>query len=97
VPDRFTQPANHPRSTLATRFTRPDEIFGKDNVRNVVPHPDAGYPHPAPLAHVPVFVAGECAEPVADGTWVTLDAVRPDLHVRHWWPIVEHHLRAAAR
>jgi hypothetical protein len=66
-------------------------------VRNVVPYPDAGYPHPAPLAHIPVFVADKRAGPVADGTWVTLDAARPDLHVRHWWPIVEHRLTAAAR
>ena len=63
-------------------------------VRNVVPHPDASYPHPAPMAHVPVFVAGEGAEPVAEGRWITLDAARPDLDARHWWPIVEHHLTA---
>ena len=65
-------------------------------VRNVVPHPDAGYPHPAPWAHVPVFTIGEGAEPTAEGTWVTLDSARSDLSTRHWWPIVEHHLTAAS-
>lgn len=61
-------------------------------VRNVVPHPDASYPHPTPWAHVPVFVPTEPVEPVAEGSWVTLDSARADLSVRHWWPIVEHHL-----
>jgi hypothetical protein len=65
-------------------------------VRNVVPRPDAGYPYPAPWAHVPVFTIGEEAEPAAEGRWVTLDAARPDLSTRHWWPIVEHHLTAAS-
>jgi hypothetical protein len=64
-------------------------------VRNVVPHADADYPHPTPWAHVPVFTVGEGGEPVVEGMWVTLGSARPDLSVRHWWPIVEHHLTAA--
>lgn len=81
---------------LAEQFLgRPEAVFPCIGyVRNVVPHPDAVYPHPAPLAHVPVFVADECAESVADGRWLTLDAARPDLRLRHWWPIVAHYLRA---
>ncbi|WP_050671496.1 hypothetical protein [Luteipulveratus halotolerans] len=58
-------------------------------VRNVVPEPDAGYPHPVPYAHVPVFTVEGAAAPVVDGEWLTLDGARPDLDVRHWWPIVE--------
>lgn len=63
-------------------------------VRNVVPSPDASYPHPTPYAHVPVFLAPEGTVPVVEGTWVTVDAARMDLTGRHWWPIVEHTLRS---
>lgn len=65
-------------------------------IRNVVPHADADYPHPTPWAHVPVFTVGEGVEPVVEGTWVTLDSARPELSVRHWWPIVEYHLTAVS-
>lgn len=65
-------------------------------VRNVVPRPDAAYPHPIPWAHVPVFVATQSAEPIVEGQWATLQAARADLSVRHWWPIVEHHLTSVA-
>ncbi|GAB4003655.1 hypothetical protein [Nocardioides ultimimeridianus] len=61
-------------------------------IRNVVPAPDAAYPHPVPWAHVPVFEPSGPVEPVCDGTWVGLAASRPDLAVRHWWPVVERHL-----
>lgn len=61
-------------------------------IRNVVPAPDAVYPHPVPWAHVPVFAPSQPVEPVCDGTWVGLEASRPDLAVRHWWPVVERHL-----
>jgi hypothetical protein len=65
-------------------------------VRNVVPHADATYPYPTPWAHVPVFTVGEAVEPVVKGQWVTLESARPELSVRHWWPIVEHHLAASS-
>ena len=58
-------------------------------VRNVVPEPDAGYPHPVPHAHVPVFATDDAPNPVVDGEWVSLDGARDELSVRHWWPIVE--------
>ena len=63
-------------------------------VRNVVPVPDADYPHPTPWAHVPVFEPASTVEPVIEGSWLTLDAARHDLATRHWWPIVERHLAA---
>lgn len=62
-------------------------------VRNVVPAPDASYPHPTPHAHVPVFVPRSASAPTATGTWVDVVSGVPDLADRHWWPIVEHHLR----
>lgn len=61
-------------------------------VRNVVPSPDASYPHPTPYAHVPVFLAHEGTMPTVGGQWVTIDQAREDLAVRHWWPIVVNHL-----
>lgn len=66
-------------------------------VRNVVPAPDADYPHPTPWAHVPVFAAKADLEPVVEGSWVTLDAARADLSVRHWWAIVEQHMETLLR
>ena len=63
-------------------------------IRNVVPNPDSAYPHPTPWAHVPVFVPTEAVNPVCDGTWLNPDSARDGLSVRHWWPIVEHHLNA---
>lgn len=65
-------------------------------VRNVVPTPTDDYPHPTPWAHVPVFLAVDAAEPVVDGEWIMLDRARTELASRHWWPIVEHHLKTAA-
>jgi len=65
-------------------------------VRNVVPAPTDHYPHPTPWAHVPVFLAVDAAQPVVDGEWLTLTRGRAALPRRHWWPIVEHHLRTAA-
>lgn len=62
-------------------------------VRNVVPAADDDYPHPAPLAHVPVFRMEVEPDPVVDGSWVTVDTARKSLGERHWWPIVEHALR----
>lgn len=64
-------------------------------VRNVVPAPDPHYPHPAPLAHVPVFMTGGPAEPAIPGSWVTLNYASNHLTSRHWWPIVEHQLHQA--
>lgn len=61
-------------------------------VRNVVPTPDADYPHPVPWAHVPVFVPTEQVKPVIDGSWLSLESARPELSIRHWWPIVQHTL-----
>ena len=61
-------------------------------IRNVVPDPDTDYPHPTPWAHVPVFVPAEVTEPVCDGSWLSLGEARPELEVRHWWPVVEHHI-----
>lgn len=61
-------------------------------IRNVVPHPDATYPHPVPWAHVPVFTPADAVVPHRHGTWLTLAGARPALATRHWWPIVEHHL-----
>lgn len=65
-------------------------------IRNVVHHPDASYPHPTPWAHVPVFAPEETVAPTREGIWVTLDSARPDLAVRHWWPIVEHRLPSSS-
>lgn len=64
-------------------------------VRNVVPTPTDGYPHPTPWAHVPVFVTAEATRPVVDGEWITLDRARAGLTTRHWWRIVERHLNPA--
>ncbi|GAB3867097.1 hypothetical protein GCM10028801_40350 [Nocardioides maradonensis] len=61
-------------------------------IRNVVPTPDADYPHATPWAHVPVFAPLERVEPVVEGEWVSLRSGRAGLGARHWWPIVEHHL-----
>lgn len=61
-------------------------------VRNVVPRPDAQYPHPAPHAHVPVFLIDAPAEPVVEGSWHTATSARSSLEARHWWPIVHNHL-----
>jgi hypothetical protein len=66
-------------------------------VRNVVPVPDADYPHPTPWAHVPVVVVDGAPEPAVDGEWVDLASARDQLSTRHWWPIVEHHLGAAGQ
>jgi hypothetical protein len=66
-------------------------------VRNVVPVPDADYPHPTPWAHVPVVVVDGAPEPAVDGEWVDLESARDQLSTRHWWPIVEHHLGAAGQ
>lgn len=65
-------------------------------VRNVVPDPDAEYPHPTPWAHVPVFVAVDDLPPIVDGEWVTVGRGRAELTSRHWWPIVEHYLTTIA-
>ncbi|GAA1478640.1 hypothetical protein GCM10009623_30860 [Nocardioides aestuarii] len=65
-------------------------------VRNVVPVPDATYPHPTPWAHVPVFEPTVEVDPVVTGSWVSLDDARPELRARHWRPIVEHRLEASA-
>lgn len=61
-------------------------------VRNVVPRPDAEYPHPTPHAHVPVFLIDAPVEPVGEGNWHTVASARSSLEARHWWPIVHHHL-----
>lgn len=61
-------------------------------VRNVVPRPDADYPYPTPWAHVPVFTPSDEHDPIVEGSWLAIDSARQDLSVRHWWPIVEHHL-----
>lgn len=61
-------------------------------VRNVVPSPDASYPHPTPHAHVPVFVAPEGTTPAVEGRWVAQEHARGELDSRHWWPIVAEHL-----
>lgn len=65
-------------------------------VRNVVPEPDDAYPHPAPWAHVPVFLAEDGMIPVVDGDWITVEGGRDVLRARHWWPIVESHLTTTA-
>ena len=65
-------------------------------VRNVVRQSDADYPHPTPWAHVPVVAVAGDAEPVVAGEWVEVESARDTLGARHWWPIVEHHLRTAA-
>lgn len=65
-------------------------------IRNVVPDADADYPYPTPRAHVPVFVPTEAAEPACEGSWLSLDEAHSELAVRHWWPIVEHHIKAGA-
>ena len=73
------------------------ELICLGYVRNVVPARDADYVYPTPWAHVPVFTLPPAVEtlPVVTGSWLTLDAARPDLSGRHWWPIVEHHLAAS--
>ena len=65
-------------------------------VRNVVRQPGTGYPHPVPWAHVPVIAVDRGLEPVVAGEWVEVESARDTLGARHWWPIVEHHLRTAA-
>ncbi|WP_145229195.1 NUDIX hydrolase [Rudaeicoccus suwonensis] len=66
-------------------------------VRNVVPTPDASYPHPVPHAHVPVFAPQSDVTPTAGGMWVDGVSARSDLAARHWWPIVERHLQPINR
>lgn len=55
-------------------------------VRNHVPHPDEGYPHPAPDAYVPIFLVD--AKPAVPGSWRRIDAGAGDLEARHWYPVV---------
>ncbi|MDF8262958.1 NUDIX hydrolase [Luteipulveratus flavus] len=100
LPTRFLGPADA-RERPAYGIARlAEDVFGRPDVttrcigyvRNVVPRPDASYPHPTPYAHVLVLLATQAAEPVVAGDWVTLERGRAELTTRHWWPIVDHHL-----
>lgn len=65
-------------------------------VRNAVPNPDEGYPHPTPCAHVPVFTVTTEEPSIVEGQWLTIPRARRMLAGRHWWPIVEHAAAGAA-
>ncbi|GIG55657.1 hypothetical protein Lfu02_00290 [Longispora fulva] len=96
-PDRMAVPDGLAQLATATLGRADVETGCVGYVRNVVPRPDTAYPHPTPWAHVPVFAVIDDADPVVEGSWITLDAARPSLNARHWWTVVEHHLEPEAQ